>query len=171
MVLDGVSGGNPDGSMMTGSPLSRRTLLKTAAALGATGLAGCSESSGNPFADNTTAELKMARLTLSNEDDRAHTLEVTITESGDTVFHVESEVGPAEYENGRIDVINGHLVQGTPTEPGAYVIRASVDGRDEDIFRTASVARSGVPCIPVKAEADQDGSVSIWYTTAESYCE
>jgi hypothetical protein len=160
--------------MKRGSSLSRRAFLGTATAAGVVGLAGCTNSSGSSPAGNTTtesAELKIARLTLSNRDDEPHTVAVTITESGESVFHVESEVESAEYENGRVEVLGGHLVQGTPTEPGAYVIRASVDDREEDVFRTSGLARQGIPCIPVDVQVDPDGSLSMWYTTAKSYCE
>jgi len=156
----------------------RRTFLE-AVAVGAVSLSGCTGSSGSTPPENTTtgntaterAELNIAQLALSNRDDEPHTLAVTITESGETVFQVESEVEPADYENGRPVVLNDHRVQGLPTEPGAYVIRASVDDREQEVFETSGVARSGVPCIPVRVVADQDGSVTIWYTEARSYCE
>lgn len=159
--------------------MKRRTFLK-AVTVGAIPLSGCTGSSGSNPPENTTpgntatesGELNIAQLALSNRDDEPHTLAVTITESGETVFQVKSEVEPAEYENGRPVVLNGHRVRGLPTEPGAYVIRASVDDRDQDVFETSGVARSGVPCIPVRVVANEDGSsVTIWYTTARSYCE
>ena len=156
----------------------RRTFLK-AVAVGAVSLSGCTGSSGSTPPENTTpgntatkrAELKIAQLALSSQDDEPHTLAVSITESGETVFQVESEVGPAEYDNGEMVAESGYLVQGTPTEPGAYVIRASVDDREQKVFETSRVARSGVPCIPVDVEVDKNGWVGIWYTAARSYCE
>ena len=151
----------------------RRTFLK-GVAVGAVSLSGCTGSSGsNPLRNTATerAELKIAQLALSSQDDEPHTLAVSITESGETVFQVESEVGPAEYDNGEMVAESGYLVQGTPTEPGAYVIRASVDDREQKVFETSRVARSGVPCIPVDVEVDKNGWVGIWSTEARSYCE
>jgi uncharacterized DUF497 family protein len=143
---------------MTDSSLSRRAFLGTAAAVGSTGLAGCSAFSGE-------AELRIVSLRFTNFDDRAHTFEATITESDEVRFEERVEVGPAEYEDGEPVAVAFHEASDHPTDPGAYVLEATVDDGEPRVLRMPELADGGATCVTPDIRATEDGAAEIRHST------
>ena len=148
--------------MKNQSSFPRRRFLKTAGAATATGLAGCSTFSEGPG-------IRIVEITLSNLDDAAHTVEITIKESDEVVLREQAELPPAEYSGGEVTAASWQRVSDLPEDPGAYVIEVTVDDGEASVFRTAELAESsgesGPGCVDLIAEAGRDGSAGIWYAT------
>lgn len=144
--------------MGTQSSLSRRDVLKMAT-VGTVGLAGCGASSQDP-------EFRIVDFYFTNNHDQAHTLEATITESGEVVFEERVELGPAEYVDGDLNPAF-HEFSGYPTEPGAYALEATVDdsGSPLEFAQGWSDLAESAECALLSPEVRQDGSAELMYST------
>jgi hypothetical protein len=139
-------------------PCSRRRFLRTAAAVGTTGLAGCGAFSEEP-------ELRIVSLRFTNFDDRPHTFDATVTESEEVRFEERVEVGPAEYEDGEPVSVAFHEASDYPTDRGAYVLEATLDDGEPRVLRMLDLADGGATCVAPDIRALGDGSAEIWYST------
>jgi hypothetical protein len=137
------------------SPCQRRDFLKMAT-VGTVGLAGCGASSKEP-------KFRITSLWFANHHDEAHTLKATITESGAVVFEERIKLGSAD----GADDPEYHHFPDHPTEPGAYVLDATLDDSESPLggVQSWSMFAESTECAMLGPRVWQDGSAAIVYST------
>jgi len=128
------------------------------AAATATGLAGCGASSKEP-------KFRIVALRFKNYHNEAHTFDATITESDEVRFEERVELGPAEHANETL-YPEVHEFSNYPTEPGAYVLEATIDDGESPVggVRSWSEFAESRDCAVLEVRVEQDGSAAIYYS-------
>jgi hypothetical protein len=119
--------------------MKRRTFLRSAA-VGGTGVAlgGCLG-----FGGDGGSSVEISSIELLNSDTQAHTADVTVEESGDTVhddsYDLEADGGSTTIED-------------IPEDSGDYLIRVELQDSDAEVFEQSPAELTEADCISHEIE-------------------
>lgn len=96
-----------------------------------------------------------------------HAVEVLLEDGGDPVYRVATRC-PA-----RDGQLGGHVFEGYPTEPGAYVLHVGVDDRPRSEWERLDLGEYDASCLGVIVDIGREGSdlVDVLVTTDANGCD
>ena len=134
--------------------MKRRTVL---GGLAAVATAGCIS---NPTGDGGgDAGVRLARLSVKNEDTRNHTLHVIVKRGGEIVHWSSHDLASSSSGAGS----KANLSCTWDDASGQFEILARLD--DASKWRSTVIAEDQSDCYQASVEIGADGTLGVWYTT------
>lgn len=133
--------------------MKRRAVLGSLAAVST---AGCLSSPGGSGGESG---VRLARLSVKNEDSREHTIHVIVKRGGDIVHWSSHGLASSTASSGRS---RENLSCTWGDHDGQFEILARLD--DATTWRSTVIAGDQADCYQASVEVGGDGSLGVWFT-------
>ncbi len=147
--------------------LTRRRILQLGGATVASGLAGCSTSSGK----QSSKTLLLGRLEVVNHDPRPHTVHAVFLDGKNPVYWVSKKVDAAD------DLGAGYTkFENYPTQPGNDVLHVRTDSQPKSDWERLDFGDRNGPCLSLEIgigdkSGNSPGDVTIWESSSSQACD
>lgn len=147
---------------------SRRALLAAGGVGLATALSGCVASLSGTGSSGSAAGTRVADLTVSNHDDRAHAVHVLVLADGEPTYW--RSVDAAAKKGNTVD---GTRLEGFPAEAGDFTLVVRVDDAPKEEWARFRLDEYSADCVRLDVKVGHgsasengvdDRDVSVWYS-------